>query len=81
MFINDTFFRFNEEKEKLLKLKGLFDETKLVVIRFPFASRNEKFSKDFISKLQIRWNEHENETDKNSECFKHLQELLSHVFQ
>ena len=51
MFINDTFFRFNEEKEKLLKLKGLFDETKLVVIRFPFASRNEKFSRDFVIKL------------------------------
>ena len=80
-FINDTFFRFNKEEEKLLILKGLFDETKLVVIRFPFAPRNEKLSKDFISKLQIRWNEHENETEKNLECFKHLQEHLSHVFQ
>ena len=50
-FINDTFYRFNEEKGKLLILKGLFDETKLVVIRFPFASRNEKFSRDFVIKL------------------------------
>ena len=30
MFINDTFFRFNEEKEEP---KWLFDEAKLVVIR------------------------------------------------
>ena len=51
-FINCTFFRFNEEKEELLIPKWLFDETKLVVIRFSFASRNEMFSKRFISKLQ-----------------------------
>ena len=51
-FINDTFFRFNEEKEELLIPKWFFDETKLVVIRLPFASRNERFSKRFISKLQ-----------------------------
>ena len=51
MFINDTFFRFNEEKEELLIPKCLFDETKLVVIRLPFAPKNEKFSKHFISKL------------------------------
>ena len=51
-FINDTFFRFSEEKEELLIPKWLFDETKLVVIRLPFAPRNEKFSKRFISRLQ-----------------------------
>ena len=51
-FINDTFFRFNEEKEELLIPKWLFDETKSVVIRLPFAPRNEKFSNRFISKLQ-----------------------------
>ena len=51
-FINDTFFRFNEEKEELLIRKWLFDETKLVVIRLSFAPRNEKFSKRFINKLQ-----------------------------
>ena len=39
MFINDTFFRFNEEKEELLIPKCLFDETKLVVIRLPFAPK------------------------------------------
>ena len=33
MFINDTFFRFNEEKEELLIPKWLFDEAKLVVIK------------------------------------------------
>ena len=32
--------------------KWLFDETKLVVIRLPFAPRYEKISKRFISKLQ-----------------------------
>ena len=134
-FISDTFYRFNKEKEDLLISKWLFDETKLVVIRLPFAPRNEKFSKCFVSKLQtftngkvrfntiwntgkilslfnnkgkvqhlscviykgvcscganyvgetirnvkIRWNEHESGIDKNSECFKHLQEHLSHGF-
>ena len=114
----------------------LFDETKLVVLRLPFAPRNEEFSKRFIIKLQnftngkvrfniiwnarkiqshfnnkdkvqdlscviykgvcscradyigktirnvkIRQNENESGIDKNSECFKHLQEHLSHGFQ
>ena len=115
--------------------KWLFDETKLVVIRLPFAPRYKKVSKRFVSKLptftygkvrfniiwnarkiqslfnnkdevqhlscviykgvcscgadyigekicnvKIRWNEHESGIDKNSECFKHLQEHLSHGF-
>ena len=51
-FINDTFFRFDEEKEEFLIPKWLFEETKLVVLAVPFAPRNEKFSKRFISKLQ-----------------------------
>ena len=46
------FFRFNKEKEELLIQKWLFDETKSVVIRLPFAPRNKKFSECFISKLQ-----------------------------
>ena len=113
----------------------LFDETKLVHIRLPFAPQNKKFSNLFISILKaftngkvrfhiiwnirkiqslfnnkdkaqhlscaiykgvcscredfngetirnvkIRWNEHESGIDKNSECFKHLQEHLSHGF-
>ena len=33
-----------------------------------------------IRNFKIRWNEHENGIDKNSECFKHLQEHLSHGF-
>ena len=128
-FINDIFFRFNKEEQKLLILKWIFDETKLVVIRLPFALRNEKFSKRFMSKLQtftngkVRFNiicntckiqslfidkdkvQHLScviyksvyscDADyigeiirstifwarKNSECFKHLQEHLSHGFQ
>ena len=51
-FINNTFFRFSQEKDELLIPKWLFDETELVIIRLPFAPRNEKFSKRFISKLQ-----------------------------
>ena len=113
----------------------LFDETKLVLIRLPFAPQNKKFSNLFISILKtftngkvrfhiiwnirkiqsffnnkdkaqhlscaiykgfcscgedfngetirnvkIRWNEHESGIDKNSECFKHFQEHLSHGF-
>ena len=134
-FITDTFFRFKEEKEELLIPKWLFDETKLAFIRLPFAIKNKKFSKRFISKLQtftndkvrfhiiwntrkiqflfnnkdkvqhfscviykgvcscsadyigekirsvkITWNEHESGIDKNSDCFKHLQEHLSDGF-
>ena len=37
--------------------KWSFDETKLVIIRFSFGPRNEKFSKRFISKLQILAND------------------------
>ena len=115
--------------------KWLFDETKLVVIRLPFAPRYKNVSKRFVSKLptftygkvrfniiwnarkiqslfnnkdevqhlscviykgvcscgadyigeiirnvKIRWNEHESGIDKNSECFKYLQEHSSHGF-
>ena len=51
------FFRFNEEKKELLIPKWLFDETKSVIIRLPFAPRIEKFSKQFISKLQTFTND------------------------
>ena len=34
-----------------------------------------------ICNVKIRWNEHESGIDKNSECFQHLQEHLSHGFQ
>ena len=30
--------------------------------------------------VKIRWNEHESRIDKNSQCFKHLQEHSSHGF-
>ena len=30
---------------------------------------------------QLRWNEHENGTDKNSECAKHLNENNKHEFK
>ena len=33
-----------------------------------------------IRNVKIRRNEHENKTDKNSECVKHVQEHLSHGF-
>ena len=33
-----------------------------------------------IRNVKMRWNDHESGIDKNSECFKHLQEHLSHDF-
>ena len=33
-----------------------------------------------IWNVKMRWNEHESGIDKNSECFKHLQEHFSHGF-
>ena len=30
---------------------------------------------------RLRWNEHENGTDKNSECAKHLNENYNHEFK
>ena len=51
-FINGTFFRFSKEKEELLILIWLFDDTKLVIIRLRFAPKIEKLNKRFISKLQ-----------------------------
>ena len=30
---------------------------------------------------RLRWNEHENGTDKNSECAKHLNENDNHEFK
>ena len=51
-FINDSFFRFNEEKEELVIPRWLFDKTKSVVMILSFAPRYENFNKRFISKLQ-----------------------------
>ena len=39
-FINDTFFRFNEEIEEQLLTKWLFDKKNIVVIRLPFVRKN-----------------------------------------
>ena len=33
-----------------------------------------------ICNVNVRWNEHESEIDKNAECFKYFQEHLSHDF-
>ena len=33
-----------------------------------------------MRKARLRWNEHENGTDKNSECAKHLNENDNHEF-
>ena len=43
-FINDTFFKFNEEKKELLIPKWLFDQTKLVVTRLPFTNVKIRFN-------------------------------------
>ena len=34
-----------------------------------------------VRKAHLRWNEHENGTDKNSECAKHLNENHNHEFK
>ena len=34
-----------------------------------------------VRNAQLRWNEHENGTDKNSECAKHLNENDNHEFK
>ena len=49
--------RFNEEKEELLIPKLIFDKTKLLLIRLPFAPKIEKFTKHSISKLQTFTND------------------------
>ena len=46
------FFQIQRRKRRTIIPKYLFDETKLVIIRLPFAPKNEKFSKRFNSKLQ-----------------------------
>ena len=38
------------------------------------------YIRETIRNIKIRWNEHKSVTDKNSECFKHLQEHLSPGF-
>ena len=45
------------------------------------CSCGEDYIEETIRNVKIRWNEHESGIDKNSECFKHLQEHLSHGFQ
>ena len=42
-----------KKKKELLIPKLLFDETKLVHIRLPFAPQNKKFSNLFISILKL----------------------------
>ena len=34
-----------------------------------------------VRNAQLRWNEHGNGTDKNSECAKHLKENDNHKFK
>ena len=43
-------------------------------------SCGEDYIGETIRNVKIRWNEHESGIDKNSECFKHLQEHLSNGF-
>ena len=43
-------------------------------------SCGEDYTGETIRNVNIRWNEHESEIDKNLEYFKHLQEHLSQYF-
>ena len=36
---------------------------------------------DTVPNAQLRWNEYENGTNKNSECAKHLNENNNHEFK
>ena len=39
------------------------------------------YIKETVHNARLRWNEHENGTDKNSECAEHLNENDNHEFK
>ena len=67
------------------KMQSLFNNKDKVhlnlVIYKSVCSCGADYIGETIRNVKIRWNEHESGIDKNSECFKHLQEHLSHSFQ
>ena len=68
------------------KIKSLFNNKDKVqhlscVIYKVVCSCGADYIGETIRNVKIRWNEHESGIDKNSECFKHLQEHWSHDFQ
>ena len=68
------------------KIQSLFNNKDKVqhlscVIYKGVCSCGADYIGETIRNVEIRWNEHESGIDKNSECFKHFQEHLSHGFQ
>ena len=68
------------------KIKSLFNNKDKVshyscVIYRGICSCGADYIGETVRNAQLRWNEHENGTDKNSECAKHLNENDNHEFK
>ena len=68
------------------KIQSLFNNKDMVqhlscIFYKGVCSRGADYIVEKIRNFNIRRNEHESRTDKNSEYFKHLQEHFSHEFQ
>ena len=68
------------------KIKSLFNNKNKVshyscVIYRGICSCRADYIGETVCNAQLRWNEHENGTDKNSECVKHLNENNNHKFK
>ena len=68
------------------KIKSLFNNKDKVshyscVIYTGICSCGADYIGETVRNAQLRWNEHENGTDKNSECAKHLNENDNHEFK
>ena len=68
------------------KIKSLFDSKDKVshyscVIYREICSCGADYIGEAVRNTPLGWNEHENGTDKNSECAKHLNENDNHEFK
>ena len=68
------------------KIKSLFNYKDKVshyscIIYRGICSCGADYIGETVRNARLRWNEHENGTDKNSECAKHLNENYNHEFK
>ena len=68
------------------KIKSLFNYKDKVshyscIIYRGICSYGADYIEETVRNARLRWNEHENGTDKNSECAKHLNENDNHEFK
>ena len=70
-FINEWSLFNNKEKVQQLSC----------VIYKCVCSCGTDYTGETIHNVNIKWNEHGSEIDKNSECTKHHQEHFNHEFQ